>query len=327
MVRELTKPGPQGGQGPRRRRPQGRCSRRSPRRTPRRPRPTSRPSAPSSRSSSAGRWRCGSGEGPVERIRAGRRPAAGRPSAPRHPSPGAWATSTRPRKGGLGRPAPPLRSPRRVAGAALAPGDASGGWPGAEASIRPKAGAAGRADRTRCPGGRAPETLDDSDRRPLPFPQPRGDPRRLGRAVDSAEPPIGSAVAVGQLSFRCSLLRNLRASVPVAAPPAPAPEESAWPLVRRPVSATRSPTCDEPLDLPDLIAIQREQLRVVPQRGPGRDLPGHQPDQGLLRDPPARAGVRPRRRGPAPAAEVLGGGVQGEGHDLLGARSSCGPGS
>ena len=74
---------------------------------------------------------------------------------------------------------------------------------------------------------------------------------------------------------------------------------------------------DEALPLPDLIAIQRESFNWFLHQGLARDLPRHQPDQGLHRDAAARAGVRSRRRGPAPAAEVLGRGVQGEGHDLL----------
>ena len=76
---------------------------------------------------------------------------------------------------------------------------------------------------------------------------------------------------------------------------------------------------DEGLVLPDLIAIQRESFRVVPGWGLADTFRDISPiDQGLHRDAAARAGVRSRRRGPAPAAEVLGGGVQREGHDLLG---------
>ena len=82
---------------------------------------------------------------------------------------------------------------------------------------------------------------------------------------------------------------------------------------------------DEVLALPDLIAIQRESFDWFLAPGPGGDVPRHQPDQGLHRDAPARAGVRPRRRRPAPAAEVHGGGVQGEGHDLLRADLRAGP--
>ena len=63
---------------------------------------------------------------------------------------------------------------------------------------------------------------------------------------------------------------------------------------------------------------------VVPGQGAGGGFPRHQPHRGLLRVAQAHLGVRPDRPGPAPAAEVLGGGVQGKGHDLCCARSSCG---
>ena len=83
----------------------------------------------------------------------------------------------------------------------------------------------------------------------------------------------------------------------------------------------------EPLELPDLIAIQRESFEWFLNQGLAETFRDISPDQGLQRDAAARAGVRPDRRGPAAPAQVLGGGVQREGHDLLGARSSCGPGS
>ena len=69
------RPWPQGGQGPRRRGPQGRSRRASPRTRPRRSRPPSRSRAPRSRSSSA------------RHPRRGRAPAGARP-APRLPAPG-----------------------------------------------------------------------------------------------------------------------------------------------------------------------------------------------------------------------------------------------
>ena len=48
---------------------------------------------------------------------------------------------------------------------------------------------------------------------------------------------------------------------------------------------------DEVLELPDLIAIQRESFEWFLKEGLAETLPGHQPDQGLHRDAAARARV------------------------------------
>ena len=81
----------------------------------------------------------------------------------------------------------------------------------------------------------------------------------------------------------------------------------------------------EPLELPDLIAIQRASFDWFLSDGLAETFRDICPIKDFTEIAAARAGVRSRRRGPAPAAEVLGGGVQGEGHDLLCADLRAGP--
>ena len=84
---------------------------------------------------------------------------------------------------------------------------------------------------------------------------------------------------------------------------------------------------DEPLELPDLIAIQRESFEWFLNEGLAETFRDISPIKDFSEALQLELEFDPVRRGPAPAAQVHGGGVQGEGHDLLARRSSCAPGS